>query len=263
MGWVRLSDDFYDHRKFQSLTGLAIAAWVTGLAYCNRNLTDGHIPRRAAMRIVNTDDAYDQHGEPVYWVAVVDELVSAGLWVEDGDGDYRVHDYLSYQWSAEKIKTERAKTTERVKTWRNGQRNAVTNAVTNADVTPPVTGGVTHTPNPTPKPKEQSQNHPSRKRADASDDPSFDAFWAVYPKRADKGAAKTAWKGALRKATADVIIAGAERYRDDPLRKQEFTKNPATWLRAESWDNQPGLAIVPRPETPEEKWRRLNPWASA
>jgi hypothetical protein len=61
----------------------------------------------------------------------------------------------------------------------------------------------------------------------------------VYPKKDDKGLAKRSFEKALTRATLEVIIAGAERYRDDPNREQLFTKNPSTWLNADAWENGP------------------------
>jgi hypothetical protein len=67
----------------------------------------------------------------------------------------------------------------------------------------------------------------------------FATFWAVYPKKDDKPLAKRSFEKALKRATLDVIVAGAERYRDDPNREQLFTKNPSTWLNADAWENGP------------------------
>jgi hypothetical protein len=67
----------------------------------------------------------------------------------------------------------------------------------------------------------------------------FTQFWSVYPKKDDKPLAKRSFEKALDRATLDVIIAGAERYRDDPNREAGFTKNPSTWLNADAWENGP------------------------
>jgi hypothetical protein len=67
----------------------------------------------------------------------------------------------------------------------------------------------------------------------------FATFWAVYPKKDDKPLAKRSFEKALKRANLDVIVAGAERYRDDPNREQLFTKNPSTWLNADAWENGP------------------------
>lgn len=75
--------------------------------------------------------------------------------------------------------------------------------------------------------------------AESATDP-FDEFWAAYPKKVDKGAARRMWKSALKKAPPGTIIAGAERYAAE-RRGQEprYTKNPASWLNAEAWSNEP------------------------
>lgn len=71
------------------------------------------------------------------------------------------------------------------------------------------------------------------------DGPDFDAFWHRYPRKAAKGHARRAWEKAIRKTTAEVIITGAVRYRDDPNRDDQFTALPATWLNGERWADDP------------------------
>lgn len=77
-------------------------------------------------------------------------------------------------------------------------------------------------------------------------DPLFARFWDAYPRKVGKGEARKAW---VRLVKADVdldqVIAGAERYRDDPLRKRrgdEYTKHPGPWLNAERWADQTSSA---------------------
>jgi hypothetical protein len=73
----------------------------------------------------------------------------------------------------------------------------------------------------------------------------FDTFWESYPKKADKRAAQKAFVKAVKRAEAETIIDGAQRYADDPNRKPEFTKYPATWLNADAWANEPMAAPTP------------------
>jgi hypothetical protein len=61
----------------------------------------------------------------------------------------------------------------------------------------------------------------------------------VYPKKDDKPLAKRSFEKALNRASLEVILMGAQRYRDDPNREQAFTKNPSTWLNADAWENGP------------------------
>jgi hypothetical protein len=64
-------------------------------------------------------------------------------------------------------------------------------------------------------------------------------LWAVYPRRTGKGAARKALEKAIGKTSIEEIVAGAERYRDDPNREDAFTQYPATWLNAEGWEDDP------------------------
>lgn len=73
----------------------------------------------------------------------------------------------------------------------------------------------------------------------AGHDVMFDRFWQVYPRRVGKLDARKAWARALRQAPDHVIIAGAQRYADDPNRSDEYTAHPATWLRAGRWADDP------------------------
>jgi DNA-binding transcriptional ArsR family regulator len=84
---------------------------------------------------------------------------------------------------------------------------------------------------------EPLENHHSEPdRADR-----FDDFWAVYPRRVAKGAAKRAWKAAMkRRVDPDRIIHAAKRYRDAPNRDPSFTAHASTWLNSERYDDEDG-----------------------
>ena len=72
----------------------------------------------------------------------------------------------------------------------------------------------------------------------------FDEFWSLYPKKDDKLAAIKAYRRALKLTTADVII-DAVRSAQFPTDRQ-YIKNPATWLNAGSWGNEPGQVHAKR-----------------
>ena len=80
------------------------------------------------------------------------------------------------------------------------------------------------------------EKKPSTKKPGKGDD-AFDAFWAVYPRKADKKKARQAWARAVRDADPETIIAGAENYAADPNRVDQYTKLPASWLNAGAWEN--------------------------
>lgn len=74
------------------------------------------------------------------------------------------------------------------------------------------------------------------------DDPAFARFWEAYPRKVGKGEARKAWVKVVKSGVdLELVIAGAVRYRDDPMRRRkdiEFTKHPGPWLNAERWTDQ-------------------------
>lgn len=97
------------------------------------------------------------------------------------------------------------------------------------------------------KPDKQT---PVQKPVVVDDDPSFNAFWEVYPRKEGKGKARVAWTKAIRKVKVETIMSGAIRYRDDRNRAPGFTAHPATWLNDERWDDAP---LPKRTDTPPER----------
>ena len=75
----------------------------------------------------------------------------------------------------------------------------------------------------------------------------FEQFWDLYPKRKDKPRAKRALEKALKRAAVETILDGAKRYRDDPRRDPQFTKDPTTWLNNDAWENELEAAAVEKP----------------
>ena len=122
MTWVRIEDSFPDHPKALEAGPLACWLYVCGLAYACRYLTDGFIPDRQVNRLSDVAKPGSQ----------AQALVRAGLW-EVVEGGYRIHDYLDYQPSAEKVEKEREATRKRVEAHRN--RNSGKFA-SNGEVTP-------------------------------------------------------------------------------------------------------------------------------
>jgi hypothetical protein len=90
-------------------------------------------------------------------------------------------------------------------------------------------------------------NHPNKPFKETSE---FDLFWKSYPIKVGKAAAQKAWVKAIKVDSADVIIAGAVRYAEDPNRHPSFTAHAATWLNAHRWNDSP---LPPRVLTADEK----------
>jgi hypothetical protein len=68
---------------------------------------------------------------------------------------------------------------------------------------------------------------------------SFERFWEIYPRKVGKRVALPEFERACKRASPDAILAGAERYRDDPNRVRQFTAYPKTWLHRDGWDDEP------------------------
>jgi hypothetical protein len=80
-------------------------------------------------------------------------------------------------------------------------------------------------------------------------DDGFPEFYATYPRRVARAAAKKAYRGALKKgATPAELLAGAMRaaaaYQIDAQRRgaetaYEYVAYPASWLNKERWEDEP------------------------
>jgi hypothetical protein len=76
----------------------------------------------------------------------------------------------------------------------------------------------------------------------------FDTFWAAYPRKVGKGAARKAWAMAGKKVSDIVICASLEYQRRAGAFDVEprFIPHPATWLNGERWADE----ITPRHRLP-------------
>jgi DNA-binding transcriptional regulator YhcF (GntR family) len=78
----------------------------------------------------------------------------------------------------------------------------------------------------------------------ARTDDDFERFFAAFPtaRKGSRREVRKAWDSALKRKGnpgTEVMVAGAERYRDDPNREDEFTKGGAAWLNADRWEDGP------------------------
>lgn len=104
MPWVKLDDHFDENPKVARLSDAALALWVTGLAYSNRNLTDGFIPTQVGRgKLRYCDGGTD---------SPIGELESADLW-DPVDGGWLIHDFTDYQPTRDQVLAEREAARER------------------------------------------------------------------------------------------------------------------------------------------------------
>lgn len=157
MGWVRISDDYYDHPALASLELDAWGLWLWSLAWSNRNLSDGVIPCSVVRRM-------DPDGK------ASGALIDAGRW-EASDDRIVVHDFLDWQPSAEQVRGKREKERSR---WQRRATSEPTPRGVDAedDATPPASQ-----PQPQEREPKTSAQRASRPMEDFTPSPSLRA-WA-------------------------------------------------------------------------------------
>ena len=118
MPYLNLDDGFTEHRKVDALSDGAFRLHTSGLCYCARELTDGHVPEHRVARLV-----------PRFRAAHLSELTRALIWLPSGDG-FDIHDYLEWNKPREWWIEKREKDAKRLADWR--ERNRVQNRGGNA-----------------------------------------------------------------------------------------------------------------------------------
>lgn len=74
-------------------------------------------------------------------------------------------------------------------------------------------------------------------------DADFERFWSAYPRKVSKGAARKAWRLAVRKVSPDAILSAVLSV---TWKHSEYDPHPATWLNGERWLDVPALTLNQR-----------------
>lgn len=116
--------------------------------------------------------------------------------------------------------------------------------------------------------------------AESSVEEDFNRWWSVYPVKKGKAAALRKYAQARKVATAEALMAGAERVRRDYQSRapadRRFVKHPSTWLHQGCWEDEDTAAPLtpdspgwlhfeghPEPEQGDWRWepyRTLDGW---
>lgn len=70
---------------------------------------------------------------------------------------------------------------------------------------------------------------------------SFNEFWATYPRRVARGAARKAWDKAVTRASTEEIAAGLRRYTaylEAERTPERYIAHATTWLNQDRWTDQ-------------------------
>jgi hypothetical protein len=237
LAWVRLDDHFSEHPKIASLSDPALALWVTGLAYCNRNLTDGFIPKAVGIGQLRWCEGNT--------APAIAELETAGLW-DAVEGGWQVHDFDEFQPSREQVEAERENKQRAGRAGGLAAARARAQARSQAPATAPAKAESKPVPVPVPVPETRTQEQLLARSI------AFERFWKAYPTegRRDKPKVLRLFDRACSDGVdPEEIIAGAERYAADPNRGtaewQTPTKYAQGWLSGERWNDPP----LPRRQT--------------
>ncbi len=119
MAWIRLSDDYNDHPKFDHLTDGAFRLWHQGMGFCRKYQTDGLIPTASLRQF----KAYSTKRARILMTAWTDG--ENPLWhAIDGFG-VRVHDYLEWNPSKEAENERRQDSKDRMRALRGAKPSTV------------------------------------------------------------------------------------------------------------------------------------------
>lgn len=219
--WFRFYDETLDDPKVQRLNDTLYRRWTDMLCIASRN--DGQITADIAAL------AFMTRQTPAKTQAAVTALCDAGLLDRDGD-DFTPHGWRKRQYDSDS-------SAERMRRHRDRKRDA---DVTSHPPSPPVTGdAVEQIQSRADTEQSRERERASRARPINGWDSEFSEFWAVYPRHDDRKRAYAAYGKALKAAEHRIIVEGAQRYCQDPNREPKFTKQAATWLNAEAWNNGP------------------------
>ncbi|MBO1269601.1 hypothetical protein J1902_16795 [Arthrobacter sp. PO-11] len=83
----------------------------------------------------------------------------------------------------------------------------------------------------------------------------FGQWFSTYPRHEGLADAQRAYTEARKAATAEELLAGAQRYAADPNREPGYTKLPAKWLASGGWNDSP---LPPRRTGTSEDRMRAN-----
>jgi hypothetical protein len=243
--WTKLDDNFPDHEKVMEAGPLASWLYVCGLCYSNRLLTDGFIPAGQLRKLADVKNA----------PTLASTLVHVGLW-EQVEGGYKIHDYHSYNMTAEEAKAKRAEISEKraeagrkgmSSRWgasnkednkhnkpdNNGSRDMLS-TVDNKTITP------SHPVNSNTKERESTEqkgevNTTSAQRVEKDNFTEFaEEFWRTYPARDGVKRKKKECFTELRKLGSrdwDDCLLAAQRYSERREARDGYAPDAFRWLR--------------------------------
>ncbi|HLX21657.1 MAG TPA: hypothetical protein VKR23_16040 [Gaiellaceae bacterium] len=117
MAWIRLSDDYNDHPKFDNLSDGAFRLWHQAMGFCRKFQTDGRVPT-ATVRKFKAYTAKRQRELMTPWHPGAEPL-----WHPVEGFGVRVHDYVEWNLSKDEEAKDRDAAVLRMRRLRKGKRD--------------------------------------------------------------------------------------------------------------------------------------------
>lgn len=266
--YIRLHDGMPDHPKVVGLSDAAFRLYVEAMCWCSRHLTDGAVPVAAMRRMGG-------------WSPESTEELTAARLFEDvnGNGARDIHDYTEHQRTAEDVAEYReAKRVAGVAG--NHERWHSARGVIDPSCEACCIPDASHARSVKDRTKESHQRSQTDRKTSpeteteteekkrlaqiGSDaDPDFTEFWAAYPRKISKGAARKAYRSAVIGKLADPkqITLRTELFRAEQKRlgvEVKYIPHPATWLNGERYGDEPeaeNSPAAPAHDPWEQPWR--------
>ena len=221
--YARFDIGMDENPKIFMLSDAAFRALIESTLYCRRQLTDGFIDDRLVSK---------------RWsIGVVEELSGNDpdrpSWIKV-DGGYQIHDFAEHQVTTADIQAKR-------EAGRKGGQAKASKGVAPASKVLEQNAGTSLA---------KTETETETKRKDLSSElDEFDQWYAGYPRKEAKDAAKRAFTKARKSASLQELLSGLEQYaRTMKGKERQYIALPATWLNAGRWQDEiPHQAVIDGP----------------
>lgn len=257
----------------------ALVMHLASICHARQHATNGYVSERAITRQMG--------GTP----EDADLLVEVGLWHRRGhgcpdcpddipEGKVYVHDFLEFNPDAaeleekkqarKEVRTEKARKAAHARWNAQSMPQASTEHDSDAQAMPQASPSTDSDAQPmlaNAIKTRQDKTRQETREASASAVSDFDAFWAAYPRKEGKLAAKKAYAKALTLTTHERILYAVKAYSERV--NPNYIAHPTTWLNQGRWDDEPIIeakahqrpwAYQPIPEQTPEQQRANQEW---
>lgn len=255
MTWFKVDDRLPTSRKLiripRSKRTAAIGLWTIAGAWSAHDLTDGVIPAYMIDEWGGTDDD-------------AQALIDAGMWERtehDGDAAYAFVKWGEYQPLKAAVEEKRERDRERKARQSRDSGGKFAGRTVDASDSARNPDGIhveserNFSDSTVPVPSRPAPSSNAHHSVSA-----FDDWWAIWGKKKAKGDAAKAYKAAVpKKISHDDLMAKTRTYWEHVKRtglELTYVPYPASWLRAEQWDDDLTTDARGGGRPPQQEWMK-------